>query len=140
MKEDIKVGFTGTRSGMSDKQKDEVKSALFNSEKYNVTHIFHGGCIGADIDFHDMCFGHTKIVVYPGHSAKDPENMENRGEIQGADTVYVSQTHFKRNRDIVDNCDVLFATPYNDNGQGGTWYTINYAKKVGKKVIIFNRI
>jgi len=142
MMERLIIGFTGTRSGMSDKQKKEVAAELeelgCNDPDVLYT-ILHGGCIGADIDFHDMC-SLARKEVFPGHSAKDPSDMKHRGEYPRADVIHDSQTHFKRNRDIVDRCDILIATPYNDNQEGGTWYTINYALKKGKDVSIFNRL
>ena len=133
------VGFTGTRSGMSDKQKLEVIEYLTDIVEFNkIDNVLHGGCIGADQDFHDMCVGVIR-EVYPGYSAKDKDSLVYRGTFKGADIVHEPQTHFKRNRDIVDRCDILIATPYNDVRRGGTWYTIDYAKKIGKPVIILTR-
>ena len=40
---------------------------------------------------------------------------------------------FERNRRMVDNCDVLLA--YLENERGGTFYTVNYAKKKGKRIV-----
>jgi len=42
-----------------------------------------------------------------------------------------------RNRYLVDNCDVLLAI-YDSNSSGGTAYTVNYARKTGKQLIIIN--
>ena len=120
------IGFTGTRSGMSSKQKEEVAKLLDSHDMINTT-VLHGGCIGADIDFHELCEG-------------APNDLKYRGEYKDADVIHSSQTHFKRNRDIVDRCDILIATPYNDDSsKGGTWYTIKYAQKLNKQVIIINR-
>ena len=43
-----------------------------------------------------------------------------------------------RNQDIVNSCDVLFATPKDDEEvlRSGTWATIRRGKKAGKKVIV----
>ena len=132
------IGFTGTRSGMSSKQKEEVAKLLDSHDMINTT-VLHGGCIGADIDFHELCEGMTR-EVYPGHSANAPNDLKYRGEYKDADVIHSSQTHFKRNRDIVDRCDILIATPYNDDSsKGGTWYTIKYAQILNKQVIIINR-
>ena len=40
---------------------------------------------------------------------------------------------FERNRLLVDKCDVLLA--YLRTQRGGTFYTVNYAKKAGKPVV-----
>lgn len=146
----MKIGFTGTRSGMSDRQKELVMrelSVIVAHEKDEVF-FFHGGCVGADMDFHFFSkeFRELKdetkkieIHVYQGHSAKNPNDHSLRGDYRDADIIYPSKTYFERNRSIVNDCDLLIATPYNDNQQGGTWYTINYAKKVGKRIIILPR-
>lgn len=134
----MKIGFTGTRSGMSSKQVREVVDKIIEIGTLNIKKVIHGGCIGADMDFHAM-FTSKKIEVYPGHSSKNIKDKSLQGEFGDANIIHESQTHFKRNRDIVDNCDILFATPYNNIQRGGTWYTINYARKIGKEVIIFER-
>lgn len=40
---------------------------------------------------------------------------------------------FERNRLMVDCCDVLLA--YLESERGGTFYTVNYAKKRGKRIV-----
>lgn len=140
------IGFTGTRSGMSEKQLAAMffRLGVVIGERDGRGHFIfiHGGCVGADIEFHKIAlklkhdYGlQITIEVYPGHSVKKPDDLSMRGDYIGANILHDSQSHFKRNRDIVDRCDVLFATPYNDNQEGGTWYTINYAKKKEKRII-----
>ena len=46
---------------------------------------------------------------------------------------YENGCMFERNRRMVDGCDVLLA--YLESERGGTFYTVNYAKKKGKRVI-----
>lgn len=46
---------------------------------------------------------------------------------------YENGCMFERNRRMVDNCDVLLA--YLENERGGTFYTVNYAKKKGKRIV-----
>lgn len=48
-------------------------------------------------------------------------------------TEYVSGCMQKRDRYLVDNCDVLVCFLRKDSG--GTYYTVNYAKQAGKKII-----
>lgn len=47
--------------------------------------------------------------------------------------TYVEGCMFERNRYMVDRCDILLA--YLESERGGTYYTVNYAKKRGKTVI-----
>ena len=46
---------------------------------------------------------------------------------------YENGCMFERNRYMVDRCDVLLA--YLESGRGGTLYTVNYARKKGKRVL-----
>ena len=52
-------------------------------------------------------------------------------------------SYFARNRNIVDETDVLIVVPYQDQEEflkstnGGTLYTHNYAKKKGKEPLVF---
>ncbi len=47
---------------------------------------------------------------------------------------YTSDCMHRRNRVLVDTCDVLIAVF--DGKSGGTKYTVDYAKKMGKKVVL----
>lgn len=129
----IVVGFTGTRSGMTDIQKEKVEEILVKDKP---NYVIHGGCIGADEDFHHIV---KKLGIYikvrPGHSAKDGDTSFHF-DYSDADEVGESKSYFQRNRDIVIECDLLIGAPYNKVETGGTWYTINYAKQIGKSNII----
>ena len=47
----MKIGFTGTQNGMSEKQ----KKVLFNLiESFPYAEYHHGDCIGADANFHTI--------------------------------------------------------------------------------------
>ena len=57
-------------------------------------------------------------------------------------TTFISHQYnkfcmIKRNHYIVDNCDILIAV-WNNEQSGGTAATIDYAKKVGRKIIYIN--
>lgn len=136
----MKIGFTGTRSGMSEKQKREVTSYMLQYPEIKEAH--HGMCIGADANFNEICI-FLKIPFIGGHPGKSAVNSKStkrpfRSAVH-VDKKYPEDTHFSRNRTIVDTCDILLACPYNNIERGGTWYTINYAKKIGKSYIIFTR-
>ena len=42
-----------------------------------------------------------------------------------------------RNRYMVEHCDALIAI-YNGEPKGGTSYTVNYARKLGKEIVIID--
>lgn len=132
MKEEIelKVGFTGTRNGMSEQQKADIKEWLESSAP---SEAHHGDCVGADAEFHEICeeLG-ISIVIHP---PSDPKlrafcfALYNKPE----------KPYLDRNRDIVDAVDVMLATPASvKKSRGGTWYTINYSLKSGKSTVVFD--
>ena len=51
---------------------------------------------------------------------------------------FPEKPYLERNHDIVDNSDVLIATPKESVEQirSGTWATIRYAKKLNKPIMI----
>ncbi len=127
---------------MSEKQLSELGDMMVRIdvvEDMNITEVHHGMCIGADQDFHNFIleFG-GKIIGHPGYGKYDGDMRPNRAEVT-VDELREELPYFERNRNIVDECDILLACPYDNIEKGGTWYTINYAKKAGKKVIIFER-
>lgn len=125
----MKLGFTGTRKGMTDAQKNAVKF-LLRSDSFESAH--HGDCVGADADFHDLC-GDAKInrVVHP------PINESLRAWCIGEEYAE-PKPYLQRNIDIVNSCDWLIACPKEMNrvGRGGTWHAVGYAQSIGKKVTI----
>ena len=50
---------------------------------------------------------------------------------------YQRGCYHARNRYMVDNSDVLIAI-YNGEPKGGTAYTVNYAQKQGKEIVVIN--
>lgn len=141
----MKIGFTGTRNGMTGKQMAmalRVFSDCYN--KSGVQEFHHGDCIGADEEMHfavDLYDGAIrnglKIAIHPGHSHLGPKDVTHRAFCKG-DIAYDSKSYFERNRDIVNATDLLIATPRTKlfSTRGGTVYTINYAKDQGKPYII----
>jgi hypothetical protein len=138
---DVIIGFTGTRHGMTEAQKRAVGAFLASSfELDSFLMGRHGDCVGADAEFHDM----VKALGDPACVTIHPPVDEalrafKAGDFKGNDTLLPPKTHFARNRDIVDKSDFLLATPRDSSEQqfGGTWYTVNYARKKGKPVVIF---
>lgn len=124
------VGFTGSRKGMTDEQKQTVRSYLQNLSPLGTV---HGDCVGADADFHD-------IVQSLGILIKlRPCNLENqRAFCQGAETVFSPLPPLERNIYIIYDADVMIACPdgFKEKRRSGTWSTIRKAKTSGKKLIV----
>jgi hypothetical protein len=130
----MKVGFTGTRKGMTDAQKDAVEKLMEGSYLTSGDWEFHhGDCVGADADAHDIARGcGAYIVVHPG------PNDSQRAGCKADEECRRGVSFFARNRDIVNDTDLIIATPrlMQLEEQGGTSYTVRYARKVGKTVYI----
>lgn len=123
-----RVGFTGTRDGMTDAQKATVEEIVV---KLRPSWAHHGDCVGADGDFHQIAKRHASVMIHP------PSDPKLRARLVG-DDIAEEKPYLDRNRDIVHAADVLIATPRTTAAtiRGGTWYTVKYARRMGKTVVI----
>lgn len=127
----MKIGITGTREGANDTQ---LKAILEYLQQFPAgTEFHHGDCVGVDVEVAVMAneLG-FKTIAHPGPDCELRAHHESH-EIRGG------LTHFKRNRNIVDETDTLIVVPLQNTHQsfGGTWYTHDYAVKRGKPVTVF---
>lgn len=123
----MRLGFTGTQEGMTDWQAQFVFNEMMD---LGPTEAHHGLCIGADAQFHDM-LGYSQAQVH-GHP---PINTSKIAECD-CDVLYTARDYLDRNRDIVDATEWLIAAPKGPEGRGGTWYTVRYARRIGRPVTI----
>lgn len=135
----VRIGFTGTRWGMSPEQQKAVAdlvNELVNRDERFEAH--HGDCIGADSQFHDIVdvYPHRWIVGHPG-----PADDVGRQAGRLFNYRHGPLPHMKRNRAIVDISTVMIATPFEDVEQkyGGTWKTIGMSRKVARRLAIVHR-
>ena len=123
------LGFTGSRNGMTCLQKESVTYLV---RAIGMKEAHHGDCVGADEDFHNLVNkeGYT-TVVHP------PKNPKFRAFCDG-NLIFPEKEYMDRNRDIVDLCEVIIATPntFVEKSKGGTWSTVRYAVKMNKKLFI----
>lgn len=128
------VGFTGTRKGMSQKQKKVVQELLV---ELGATELHHGDCVGADSDAHDIA--RSLGLVLCGH----PPTVVQLRAFKDCDMLSRAKPYLERDRIIVDETELLIATPAEytrpDKPRGGTWYTLTYGEKRNKPVIIVYR-
>jgi len=135
-KKEFHIGFTGTQLGMTSRQKEQVKKNLdiFQIDhKFNDVYCHHGDCIGADKEFHDMVLDCLfDVVVHP------PNIKDKRAFCDDYRFMFPEKSYLERNHDIVDNSDVLIATPKQivEQIRSGTWATIRYARKLNKPIMI----
>ena len=125
------VGFTGTRRGMNDRQKEEFRRLLQRCDPRHVQ-LRHGDCVGADEDAHNIAeeLG-IPIIIHP------PINPKFRAYCR-SEHILPEKDYSPRNRDIVEAGEFLVACPrtQEETLRGGTWYTVRYARKIGKLVRI----
>jgi hypothetical protein len=127
----MKIGITGTRSGGTPHQLDAVYKYLASLPTGAELH--HGDCVGADFDVATIAVSlGMRIVCHP------PIKEDLRAFFE-SDETRPSYSYFSRNRNIVEETDLLLVVPYQTSPQsvGGTWYTHDYAVRQGKPVKIF---
>lgn len=126
-------GFTGTRAGMTDFQKQMVQRALALGQPA----VFrHGGAYGADTEAHrawKRSCKQSRANVWPAD--------EKRASIFSGDirtTVEAPMPPLDRNIRIVHMSQLLLAAPNNEREeqQSGTWHTIRQALKRDRPVLI----
>lgn len=125
----VVVGMSGSRYGITTDAKKKLDKLL---TKYDITEAHHGDCIGADAQFHNECeLRNIYTVVHP------PDNTTLRAYCKG-DKILKPKPYLVRNQDIVNASDFIFAFPSTkvEVVRSGTWSTIRYAKKVGKKIYV----
>ena len=127
----MRVGFTGTRSGMTPEQMQALRKLLLS---YDYLEFHHGDCIGADDEAHAIVTAghdHVTTIIHP------PIDDSKRAWCVG-DIVKPPKTYFARNRDIVQATDITIGTPFGPKGvpAGGTWYTLDYSVKTKHATII----
>jgi hypothetical protein len=84
-------------------------------------------------EFHDIAFAlDIDITLHPPTSDKDQAICE------GWTWKEQRAAHLQRNRNIVDAVQVMIACPrgFEEELRSGTWATIRYARKVGRKLYI----
>lgn len=133
----MKIGFTGSRRGMTVVQKDVLEIVLTLLNKGEMAELHHGACIGSDSQAHGIALrAGSAAVVHP------PVNQDQMAEetVGGAErvTVLPAKEYLDRDRDIVDEAQLLIATPsgYVEEQRSGTWYTVRYAKSLKKLFLI----
>jgi hypothetical protein len=124
-----KIGFTGTRKGMTTPQRNTLRYML---TIYTGSEFHHGDCIGADNQAHgDAIQCGMRVVVHPpildrlrafckGHETRDPK------------------PYLVRNREIVGETDLLIACPdvANEIERSGTWATVRFARSIKRPIWI----
>ena len=130
----MKIGFTGTRQGLTEQQVATLCAYLHRAREFH-----HGACRGADAEAVGLLrsMSHVyRIVAHPGVSAKGgPNDDRDADAVAASDVVLPEQTHFARNRDIVAAADLVVGCPLamEELPGGGTWFTLRHARDKARK-------
>lgn len=132
----LSIGFTGTRRGMSEGQKERLIKYL---DQLNPRYFHHGGAKGADKEAYEIARNVIPGIVLICW----PCNLKDQQDFDPAEqnVIHAEQAPLERNRDIVHASDILLAAPGEDQEQlrSGTWSTVRYAKKLRKNVVLIKR-
>lgn len=122
-------------------------------EKEGYENFIAGGAMGVDTDFAETVIRLREkkysfitlqlVLPYNGHhvsfSNTDKErfyNIKNKAnEVQFLSKGYTKSAFHIRNRYMVDNASFVLAF-WNGINKGGTYYTINYAKRLEKHITV----
>jgi len=93
--------------------------------QYPLARWMHGGAVGFDTQVHTIALeigksvaANTLVIVRPEYGKYHP-----------------SAAPLRRNEIMVDQADIVYAC-FDGRQRGGTYATINYAKRKGKQVIV----
>jgi predicted Rossmann fold nucleotide-binding protein DprA/Smf involved in DNA uptake len=118
----MKVAIVGNRIGW---ECNNVLAYIYEKLKnmgfdYDCDEIVSGGAVGVDSFAQEFArlYGIKMVIMYPTGAMPSPEKYHDR------------------NRRIVNYSDAVIA--FQNKNSGGTQFTINYAKKKGKTVIIIH--
>jgi len=127
------VGFTGTRKIeliTEQRLSDLLKTLISFKIDYDTDlTVVHGCAEGTDTYFHNLCLLENISII--GRPCKNTK-------LENFDLLYDPAPPLKRNKEIVNDCNILIALPINKNQEelrSGTWATIRYAKAQNKKII-----
>jgi hypothetical protein len=123
----MSVGFTGTRRGMTMKQRTGLSRMLHRLFRGGHDEFRHGACVGADCEAARLARSiGFKVIAHPSTMTETQGNHPSHATLP--------QKHpLARNRDIVRASTVLVATPKETEEvrRSGTWMTIRAARKKG---------
>ena len=138
----MKLGYTGTRSGMTAAQKASIRRFV-EKHAVDIDEVHHGDCIGGDDEFDSI----IRELAKPGcNIIAHPSNVEPTRAYVDCKEVGDSRRRVKttmlperppilRDCDIVDAVDTMIAAPrtYEEQAHSGTWFTYKYANKHKRK-------
>lgn len=146
-----KLPFFGEDDPMCAALKARISDKVEELYRLGATEFFTGMALGVDTWGAEAVLSlqkkHPEVRLYAMIPCRGQENKWSAADKQRYARIlqlcskvlcispeYTSDCMHKRNRALVDICDFLVAVY--DGRSGGTQYTVNYAEKQGKRVIV----
>ncbi len=130
----MRVGFTGTRQDLLPDQFHALCELIKSLE--GITEFRHGACVGADCESVDVAWQWASSAKRIAHPPTN-RSMVSRSALDLSDEILDPLPYLDRNKAIVDACDILIAAPKGpEELRSGTWSTVRYARKLGRRIII----
>lgn len=134
----------GKEAEVNDWLDNVLTALLIQAQEDEEVEFLCGGADGADFLFGESAnwFPQVKLKLclpipsYRGKALKDLKRRAN--SFYYAAEEWKPGLNSKRDKYMVDNCDVLLAI-WDGIKQGGTWQTIQYAQKKKKKIIFIDK-
>jgi hypothetical protein len=123
------LAFTGTQRGMTLRQKKIVKDML---AYFNPNLVRHGGCIGADEEFHQLCLDQMVALIQVWPSDVVGKVAKLASYTANTSVVYEKpKPPMLRNMDIVAGSGHLIACPAEAEEvlRSGTWATVRLSTR-----------
>jgi hypothetical protein len=119
----MKVAIIGSRKRALPEDRLAVGSLVNALDKDDI--IVSGGCRGIDTwaEIAAKTRGMKTLIFTPILNG-----TKTHGDVVNA--------YYNRNKKIVSSSDIVYAFPARDGLSGGTGYTVDYAIRIGKKVIL----
>ena len=127
----MRITITATRSGLTPLQ---MKSVIRLFTELKITKLIHGCAVGGDQQIH-----YLTNVPKEMHPSKESQQRWAERVLRSIDELFPIHPPIPRNHIMVNNGDCVIAAPKGKIEQlrgSGTWATIRYAKKIGKKLYI----
>lgn len=133
----FRIGFTGSRKGMTEDQQEAIRlqlSELIEEHPDEELQAHHGDAIGSDAQFHAACQRlKLPVVIHPSTDQKE------RAFCEGAKVTNEPVEFAEQTSALVNLCQILLAAPdgFKERWRGsGTWMTIRAARKSGMTIVI----
>lgn len=135
----MKIGFTGSRDGGTPALLGVLNDLVIN-QFILATEFHHGCCVGWD-ELACLLVGYCvrlnpdfRRIAHPG----DLEWLTSDVAKTHSELLLPNKPNLARNRDIVNACDWLVACPrtFIEEQRSGTWSTVRYARKTGRRITI----